>query len=80
MKTLTIGTKRQADAVMVNSLFQPVNGRTLNAMKYDGGKYKAGVSFVGREVQVSDDVHALYMVSRRDSDGPYQQIMCICAA
>lgn len=78
MKTLTIGTKAQADKVLVNSLFQPVNGKTLNVSKYDGGKYKANTSFIGRAVEVSDDVHALYMVKRKDSDGAYQQIMCVC--
>jgi len=76
-KILTIGTKAQADKILVNSLFQPVNGKTLNHGKYDGGKYKAGVSFIGREVEVSDGVHALYMVKRKDADGPYQQIMCV---
>ncbi len=78
MKKLTIGTKAQADKVLVNSLFQPVSGRTLNTMKYDGGKYKPDQSYVGREVEVSDTVHALYVVKRRDSDGAYAQVMCVC--
>lgn len=77
MKKLTIGTKRQADDVLVNSLFKPVNGKTLSVMKYDGGKYKAGTSFIGRVVETSDDVHALYVVQRRDAHGAYQQIMCV---
>jgi len=76
-KKLTIGTKAQADKIMVNSLFEPVNGKTLNRGKYCSGKYKAGVSFIGREIEVSDDVHALYMVQRKDADGPYQQIMYV---
>lgn len=79
MKKLTIGTKTQADKVLVNSLFQPVNGKTLNVGKYDGGKYKADTSFIGREVEVSDDVYALFMVKRKDADGAYQQIMCVSA-
>ena len=81
MKKLTIGTKRQADKVMMNSLFTPVNGRTLSVMKYDSGKYRItpDAPYIGREVEVSDDCHALYTVTKRDADGPYVQIMCVTA-
>lgn len=78
MKKLTIGTKAQADRVLVESLFKPVNGKTLNVSKYCTGKYKAETSFIGREVEVYDGVHALYMTRGKDKDGPYQTIMCIC--
>ena len=76
MKTLSITTKAKADKILVESLFKPVNGRTLNRMKYSGGKYKPG-SYIGREVEVSDNVHALYQSKGRDADGPYVRIMCI---
>lgn len=76
MKTLKISTKSQADSVLVNSLFQA--GGTLQTMRFDMGKYKADVSLLGREVQASDDVYAIYQISRRDGDGPYRALMCIC--
>jgi len=78
MKTLTIGTKAQADRVLVESLFKPVNGKTLNVSKYSGGKYDPKQSFVGRQIEVYDYVHALYMRRGKDKDGPYQTLMCIC--
>ena len=80
MKQLTIRTKGAADRVMVSSLFKPVNGRTLRDMKYDGGKYKVDpdIPYIGRTVEVGDNIHALYVVRRKDSDGTYVQIRCIC--
>ena len=77
MKTIKVGTKSQADSVLVNSLFKA--GGTLQVMRFDLGKYKAEVSLVGREVQCSDDVYAIYQVSRRDGNGPYRALMCVCA-
>ena len=81
MKTIRIVTKAQANKVLVESLFKPVNGRTLNDMKYDGGKYKINpdVPYIGREVEVSDNIHALYAVRRKDADGHYVQLRCIIA-
>ena len=76
MKILKIGTKTQANKILLDSLFNPVNGKTLNKMKYCNGKYKPG-SFIGREIEVGDDVHALFTESRKDSDGPYVRLMCI---
>jgi hypothetical protein len=38
MKTLKIGTKTQANKILLDSLFNPVNGKTLNRMKYCNGK------------------------------------------
>ena len=80
MKKLKISTKMAANSVMVSSLFNPVNGRTLQDMKYDGGKYKVDpdIPYIGRTVEVGDNIHALYVVRRKDSDGPYVQIRCIC--
>lgn len=76
MKTLKISTKSHADSVLVNSLFQ--SGGTLQTIRFDMGKYKPDVSLLGREVQASDDVYAIYQVSRRDGDGPYRALMCVC--
>lgn len=76
MKKLKIVTKSQADSVLVDSLFRA--GGTLQTMRFDMGKYKADVSLIGREVQASDDVFAVYQVSRRDGDGPYRALMCVC--
>ena len=77
MRKLTIGTKAQADRVLVDSLFKPVNGRTLRIMKFCNGKYKADTSFIGREVEASDEVYAVYQVKRKDADGPYTQLMAV---
>jgi hypothetical protein len=76
MKKLKIGTKTQANKILLDSLFNPVNGKTLNRMKYCTGKYKPG-SYIGRELEVSDGVHALFTESRKDSEGHYVRIMCI---
>jgi len=76
MKKLKIGTKSQANKILLDSLFNPVNGKTLNKMKYCNGKYKPG-SLIGREIEVVDSVHALFTESRKDSDGPYVRLMCI---
>ena len=77
MKTLQVTTKSKADSVLVDSLFKP--GGTLQTMRFDLGKYGADVSLLGREVYVSDDVYAIYQVSRRDDKGPYRALMCVCA-
>ena len=79
MKVLQITTKTKADAILVDSLFNPVNGRTLNRMKYCTGKYKPG-AYVGTDVRVSDDVHAVYTSRQRDKDGPFIRLMCVCEA
>ena len=81
IKKLIIGTKASADTVMVASLFNPVDGKTLNDMKFDGGKYKVDpdTPYKGREVEVGDNIYALYLVRRTDSSGPYIQIRCICS-
>lgn len=79
MKTLKIGTKSQADKLVVESLFKPVNGKTLSVGRFDMGKYKPG-SYVGREITTCpDDVYAIYAASGRDSDGHYVKLMCVSA-
>lgn len=79
---MKIGTKAQADRLIVASLFKPVNGHTLRSMKYSCGKYKADpdTPYIGRDVEVDDSVYALYTVRGRDSDGPYVRIMCVTHA
>ncbi len=76
MKTIQVVSKATADKILTESLFKPVNGRTLSVGKYDGGKYAPG-AYVGRNVKVGDHVHAIYMVRRKDRDGPYMQAMCV---
>ena len=79
MKTLRIGTEAQADRMLVESLFKPINGHTLNVGKWDMAKYRVNPAtpYVGREVQVSDHVVALFMVDRKDSDGAYKSLRCL---
>lgn len=79
MKKLTVVTKRQADKMLVGSLFQPVNGSTLTKMRYDLGKYK-NPARVGMECEVSDHTMALWSEKRKDSDGPYHALFCLVAS
>ena len=77
MKTIQITTKSQASSMQVESLFVPVNGRTLSKTKYCGGKYKLGAFPKGREIEVSENVHAVWSESRKDSDGSYSALYCL---
>jgi hypothetical protein len=79
MKTLQITSKAKAVKLQVESLFTPVNGGTLNAVKYSGGKYKPSSFPVGREVEVNDNVHAIWSESRRDGDGAYCSLYCMAS-
>ena len=74
MKQITIGTKTQGNRILVESLFKPVNGKTLNACRHDKGKYKMDGSFVGRVIETSERCFALWMETRRDADGPYRAL------
>lgn len=78
MKQLEIGTKAQADKALTESLFKPVNGKTLRRMRYDMGKY--GSNMKGKTVQVSDDVMALWTEKRKDAHGPYWAAFCLTTA
>lgn len=62
------------DASKVKQLFPH-----LVCMKYDGGKYKwSGTSseYIGREINKTSSVKAVWVERRQDSDGPYAQLMC----
>lgn len=76
-KQIVIGTKAQANAVLVNSLFQPVNGRTLEKGRWDLGKYRN--SLVGRSCEVPEHVQALWTERRKDSDGVYYALFGVFA-
>jgi len=75
MKTLQMTTKAKANAMQVESLFTPVNGRTLTKMRYDQGKYQN--SGIGRETLTSDDVYAIWTERQTDSDGAYYAAYCL---
>lgn len=73
-------TKRQANKVLTDSLFNPVNGRTLSIGKFDNGKYTwsgSQADYVGREVPDIDGIHAVYVERRQDKHGPFAQLMSI---
>lgn len=74
MKQITIGTKTQGNRVIIESLFKPVNGKTLSAFRHDRGKYRMDGSFIGRVIETSERCFALWMETRRDSDGPYRAL------
>ena len=75
---MKIITKTQADKILTASLFTPVNGKTPNRSRFDSGKYKADVSFIGRDVPDLAGVHAVYAVRQTDADGAYTRLMCVC--
>lgn len=75
--TLPIETRRQAESRALNTLFQPIQGKTATKHEtYDAGKY--GNSLRGREVEVPEHIAALYSERRKDSGGPYWTVRCIC--
>ena len=79
-RMMNIISKREANKILVDSLFNPINGQTLNIEKYDNGKYEWHGSqkhYIGREVRHIDGIHAVYVERRTDSNGPYALIMCI---
>jgi hypothetical protein len=81
MKTITITTKSKADALHVESLFKPVNGRTLVKERYDKGKYKSEVNLVGRVLDnCPDSVIAVWSEAKRDLHGPYKALYCLSTA
>lgn len=63
--------------MLTESLFKPVNGRTLSRERYDRGKYRSDVDFVGRQVETPDHVVALWTERRSDIDGPYKALFCL---
>jgi hypothetical protein len=78
MKTLTIGTKRQATRMSTETLFHPVNGHTITkTQRYCSGKYASNLR--GHQLEVPDDVFALWTERRKDKDGPYWSIFCLTA-
>lgn len=77
---MKIISKSEANKILIDSLFHPVNGKTLNVNKFDAGKYTwhgTAKHYIGREVPEIKGVHAVYVERRQDSEGPYAQIMCI---
>lgn len=77
---MKVVSKREANKILTESLFKPVNGKTLSIGKFDSGKYQWHGSqnhYIGRDVQGIDGIHAVYIERRTDSDGPYGQLMCI---
>ena len=79
-RMMNIISKREANKILVDSLFNPINGHTLNVEKYDNGKYEwcgSQKHYIGKEVGHIDGVHAVYVERRTNSDGAYAQVMCI---
>ena len=79
MKILQITTKRRAKDQSLNTLFSGPRTAT-RIMKYCTGKYKwlgSAAAYVGRELEVGDDVLAVWVERRADKHGPYAQMMCL---
>jgi hypothetical protein len=75
-KKITIVSKRKSDIMLLDSLFNPVNGKTLTRTRYDLGKYKPS-KFIGREIECNEHVQAIFTQSQRDSNGPYVALYCL---
>ena len=81
MKHPNILTKRQFNAAVLDSLFNPVEGHSLAAMpkeRFDLGKYKPGTA-AGHPVpeHMHNSVLIVWVERRRDSDGPYDALFSI---
>ena len=74
-KQMIIGTKAQAKKLQVESLFKPVNGRTLSVSRWDMGAYNNNLR--GREIEVPAHVSALWTEKRKDKDGEYFALFCL---
>ena len=62
MKTLQITTRRKAEQASIQTLFNPIGGKTATRkMRYDRGKYAPDANLVGRTIEVSDDVAAIFV-------------------
>lgn len=73
-KTVTIVTKAEALRIQ-----REHDGQTQR-WAYCTGKYKPGTKqYIGREVEASADVLAIYPESRSDRHGPFVKLMCIDA-
>ena len=77
MKILTRSQLRQAT---LESLFNPVHGRSLACMKasrFDTGKYKPG-TMAGKDVpeHMLASVYTVWTERRKDKDGPYDALFC----
>jgi len=75
---MQITTKRKANSLIIESLFK--DKKTLTAMKYDNGKYEwtgKASDYIGKDVpNCSDDVKAVWVERRSNSNGVYAQVMC----
>ena len=77
-KRLPVETRARAEARALDTLFQPINGRTATRHeRLCTGKYKPAIR--GKSVEVPGDVAAVYSVPRSDRHGPYHALYCIVA-
>ena len=77
---MKVTTKKHAMAILTDSLFNPVNGRTLRISVFCTGKYKntpTEMAKTGMEVIDIEGVHAVYGERRQDSEGPYTKLYSV---
>ena len=76
MKKITVTTKRQADNAMLDTLFQGTRTATRKE-RYDNGRYAGkAADYYGKDVDVLDDVAAIWPETRKDKDGSYVIFWC----
>ena len=77
---MKITTKKKAMAILTDSLFSPVNGKTLRISVFCTGKYsKTPTEMTKTDMEVIDieGVYAVYGERRKDSDGAYTKLYSI---
>ena len=74
-RVIEIISKKTAEKMLLESLFKL--GGTLTRVKYCGGKYKPESFPVGRKIEVSPDVVAVWAERRKDSFGSYIYLYCL---
>ena len=75
---MKIISKKQANDILVSSLFNP--GRTFNKDKFNSMKhiwFGSQKHYIGKDVPNIPGIHAIYVERRQNKDGPYAQLMCI---
>ncbi|MDO3380423.1 DUF987 family protein [Geoalkalibacter halelectricus] len=52
------------------------NNPQVERMKLDNGKYDPAGMYIGKEVEVPENILAVYPVRQKDAHGPYVRLWC----
>ena len=74
---MKIISKSKAESMLLDSLFKPLNGKTLSKDRFDSGKYAGKVTdFYGKEAPDIDGVVCIFPECRSDRNGKYIALCC----